>query len=176
MASNVAPFHASRNESFCQELLTSLHGLQQSHTLTDFTIKVGDRSFACHKLILMAACPYFTALFSSGLKEVKNSEVRLESLHPDVIDALIAYFYTGEITVDFRNIRELVEACEFLQCMALKAMCEDYIITNMNDTNVIGFHRFATMYGLAEVIATAKERMCSSLWVMNSWNCLWKIC
>ena len=58
-----APFHVSRDESFCQELLTSLHGLQQSQTLTDFTIRVGDRSFACHKLLLIAVCPYFAAMF-----------------------------------------------------------------------------------------------------------------
>ena len=155
-------FHVGRDETFCQELLTSLHSLQQSHTLTDFTIRVGDRSFACHKLVLMAMCPYFDAMVRSGLEEVRNSEVHLESLHEEVVEALIEYFYTGKITIDYRNIKDLVEACEFLQCMPLKAKCEAYITGQVSERNVISWYKFASMYSLTEVTSKAKEVMHSS--------------
>ena len=52
-------FRVERDCEFSDRLLSDLHGLQQSHTLTDFTVHVGEKSIPCHK-VCTQICHFYT--------------------------------------------------------------------------------------------------------------------
>ena len=45
-------FRVDRDEEFSEKLLTDLHSLQQSNTLTDFSVHVGEKTIYGHKVSL----------------------------------------------------------------------------------------------------------------------------
>ena len=87
MASTTYPpcWKLTRSNGFTDQLLDSLSDLKNTQSLIDFTIKVQNVKIPCHRLILATVCPYFRAMFNSGMKEVKNEEVVLDAFNPDII-------------------------------------------------------------------------------------------
>ena len=146
--------------TFSHGLLSSLHDLQQSGTLTDFTVKAGDISVACHKVILAAACPYFGAMFRAGLEEARKGEVQVDSLDERTVCSLIGYFYSGFIQIEYAQTKELVEACEVLQLSVVKQKCEEYIIKNLSPNNCIGWCKLAILYRMESLTHSARTMMC----------------
>ena len=107
------PFKIRAGSSFCRQQQMNLYELQKSSSLTDFTIRVGDHSMACHKVVLAATCPYFHALLRAGMKEAHKEEVELDCLEWGVIKEIVRYCYTCNINVEYELLKALVVACDF---------------------------------------------------------------
>ena len=95
--------------------------------------------------------------FRGGFRESHTDEAQLDNLDADTVDALITYFYTGEISIIYKNVKMLIEACEYLQCVVLKDKCEEYLVSVLNASNSIGWCKVATTYNLKRVITRSKE-------------------
>ena len=87
---------------------------QQQSKLTDFKIVVRDKEIDVHKNVVSAKCPYFESLFSSGMKEVKEGKVILDTLDYDVVKSIVAYLYGNKIDIDVEKLPEICDACELL--------------------------------------------------------------
>ncbi|ELU10302.1 hypothetical protein CAPTEDRAFT_89177 [Capitella teleta] len=110
-------------------LLTSLQKIRDNGLMTDVTLKLPDDStILCHKLILIAAIPYFEAMFQSGLKESQEQEVELKFSDADTIRMLVEYIYSNEIEITEDNVETLVDASELLLLNDLKISCEDFFV------------------------------------------------
>lgn len=57
-----------------------------------------------HKNVLVAASPYFRAMFSAFNESNKNL-VNMREFNPDVLQLLVDYIYTGEIMVTNENVQ-----------------------------------------------------------------------
>ena len=60
---NFVPLHES---NYSSDILSEMSQFQKDGTFTDFKIQVKDKVIACHKIVLCAACPYFSAMINSG--------------------------------------------------------------------------------------------------------------
>ena len=49
----------------------------------DVIIKVGDRTFHCHRIILASAFKYFRSMFSKNFREVDEQEIELKGINAD---------------------------------------------------------------------------------------------
>ena len=49
----------------------------------------------CHRVVLEAASPYFTAMFSSGLEESTSAKVQM-TIDPDVLFNVVDYVYGAD--------------------------------------------------------------------------------
>jgi len=57
-----------------------------------------------HKNVLVAASPYFRAMFSAFNESNKNL-VNMREFNSDVLQLLVDYIYTGEIMVTNENVQ-----------------------------------------------------------------------
>ncbi|ELU08476.1 hypothetical protein CAPTEDRAFT_58016, partial [Capitella teleta] len=102
-------------ESHLKAFVASLHKLQENEVMTDVTLILPDQSaIQCHKVVLMAASPFFEAMFQSGLEESAEKDINLDFADSDIIRSLVKFFYTGDIKLTAENIKGIIAGNEFL--------------------------------------------------------------
>lgn len=140
-----------------KEALETMNIFRSMHKFCDVIIHTGEESFSCHKLVLASCSPYFKAMFCSGLKEAEMSEVTLHGVSPDVMEILINFAYTAELSVSELNICKLLPAaCMFQVAHAVEACCT-FLEQQLDPTNAIGIADFAQQHGCTELNKKAKE-------------------
>ena len=78
-----------------RELYSNLNENRLQEKFCDVFVKVENRTFGCHRIILVSAMKYFeTGKFNEGKKE----EIELEGISADGFEGLLNYIYTDEIT------------------------------------------------------------------------------
>ena len=84
---------------------------------TDVELRVGDRQFFAHQLILSCHSEFFLNLFQSGMKECQEGVINFPDMEADVFTALLDYIYTGDIQDDlsFEVTRSLLLAANMWQ-------------------------------------------------------------
>lgn len=95
-----------------QQLLEDYQRILRDDILTDFTIRVGERELRCHRAILAARSPVFSAMFMhADTNEAKNVGPERKSLSPqgvlviedldmEVVRELVNYIYAGRFSRD----------------------------------------------------------------------------
>ncbi|ELU02321.1 hypothetical protein CAPTEDRAFT_76871, partial [Capitella teleta] len=124
--------------------------------MTDITLILPDQSaIQCHKVVLMAASPFFETMFQSGLKEGAEKDIKLAFADSGTIRSLVKFFYTGDIKLTAENIKAIVAGSEFLCCKHLKAHCEEFLMGNVGLSSCIDYYQFGKVFNLKVLIKTA---------------------
>lgn len=63
--------------------------MKQQQQLCDITIKFGNHSISAHRLILSAAIPYFSGMFTNAESESDLREINMEEIDPCALESLI---------------------------------------------------------------------------------------
>ncbi|ELU07031.1 hypothetical protein CAPTEDRAFT_177060 [Capitella teleta] len=143
-------------ESHLKAFMASLHKLQENEVMTDVTLILPDQSaIQCHKVVLMAASPFFETMFQSGLKEAAEKDIKLDFADSGTIRSLMKFFYTGDIKLTAENIKAIVAGSEFLYCQHLKAHCEEFLMGNVGLSNCIDYYQLGKIFNLKVLIKTA---------------------
>jgi HEAT repeat protein len=80
--------------------------------LCDIVLVASDGSrFEAHRALLWARCPYFRAMFESGMRESAQREVRVDE-RPQVLREMLRYVYAADATVMARTDAEDTEGVE----------------------------------------------------------------
>ncbi|KAJ1069384.1 hypothetical protein K5549_017288, partial [Capra hircus] len=91
----------------------------------DCVVRVGEREFPCHRLVLAACSPYFRARF---LAEPESAgELRLEEVSPDVVAQVLHYLYTSEIALDEASVQDLFAAAHRFQIPSIFTICVSFL-------------------------------------------------
>ncbi|ELT90855.1 hypothetical protein CAPTEDRAFT_226967 [Capitella teleta] len=143
-------------DSHVKAFMASLRKLQEKEVMTDVTLILPDQSaIPCHKVVLMAASPFFDTMFQSGLKEGAEQNIQLDFADSDIIKTLVEFFYTGDIELTEGNIKEIVAGSDFLCCEHLEAHCEEYLIETVDLSNCISYYQLGKVFDLKLLINTA---------------------
>ena len=138
--------------------MEAVHKLRQNNEYTDVTLQSGGVQIQCHRVVLAVGNEYFKTMFRCGLQENGSDTVQL-TMEPDILANIIDYMYTGEIELTDDNVESLVKACDVLQLDALKARCEDFMMTQVDITNCVRFWRLSEVYQLHKLLRKAKGLM-----------------
>uniref|UniRef100_A0A672NPJ8 Kelch-like ECH-associated protein 1 n=2 Tax=Sinocyclocheilus grahami TaxID=75366 RepID=A0A672NPJ8_SINGR len=113
--------------------------------------------FKVHKLVLAACSPYFKAMFTSNFKECHASEVTLRDVCPQVISRLIDFAYTSRITVGEKCVLHVLLTAMRYQMEEVAKACCDFLMKNLEPSNVIGISRFAEEIGCIDLHLRTRE-------------------
>ncbi|XP_028303445.1 kelch repeat and BTB domain-containing protein 8 [Gouania willdenowi] len=136
-------------------ILQQLKALYDEAQLTDIVVEVDHgQTFSCHRNVLAAISPYFRSMFTSGLTESSQREVRIVGVESESMHLVLDYAYTSKVTLSESNVQALFTAASIFQIPALQDQCAQFMISRLDPQNCIGVFMFADAYGHQEL----KER------------------
>ncbi|XP_052282708.1 kelch-like protein 11 [Dreissena polymorpha] len=113
----------------------------------DVTIVAGHKTLKAHWCVLVM-CPYFQALYHSGLKERQEGQVQLQIGNSDVIVDVISFLYSGTITVNDKRVKDILQVADYLQIDSLTQLCDEYLRRSVTFINCTQFILLSKTYRL----------------------------
>jgi speckle-type POZ protein len=143
--------------------------------LTDVTLKVKDKEFKAHKLILAAASPVFEAMFKEGTKEHQDNYVNIEDIESDVFEVFLRYLYSGQVEHLDEMVSDLLAAADKYDVQPLKERCIHHMVKNISVDNAVNMLILADRYNVEPIKLQAQKFITNnimSLLKTDSWNSL----
>ncbi|XP_027011649.1 kelch repeat and BTB domain-containing protein 8 isoform X2 [Tachysurus fulvidraco] len=139
-------------------ILQQLKALYDEAQLTDIVVEVDNgETFACHRNVLAAISPYFRSMFTSGLTETSQREVRIVGVESESMSLVLDYAYTSRVALSEHNVQALFTAASLFQIPALQDQCAHFMISRLEPQNCIGVFMFADAYGHRELRERAQD-------------------
>ncbi|KAK2822091.1 hypothetical protein Q5P01_022156 [Channa striata] len=126
MATHISEQALLASDRYARLILAQMNKMRLRTDLCDVGLKVGSQVFRVHRLVLAASSPYFSALFSGGMREADKEEVQILGVETEVFELLLDFIYTGVISVTVENVQELM-FLEQIACMDMLEFTENYI-------------------------------------------------
>lgn len=127
--------------------------------LWDIEVKVGEKSFKCHRILLAAISQYFYAMFMSEMAESRQNTVTIHDIEEGAMEKLIEFAYTSKIQISVDNVQQLLYAAFILQIETVAQACCQFMKTHLHPVNCIGVHNFAVQHNRTELIKMADDYM-----------------
>ncbi|XP_046393869.1 actin-binding protein IPP-like [Ischnura elegans] len=126
------------------KVMRNLDQMRKENLLCDVELEAaGGKIFKAHRSVLVAACSYFRAMFSSGLLEGKESRVKMLSLSPQTMSTMLQFIYSGELQVGLDEVQELMVVADMLQMGDVIDGCTQLMHDEIDPSNALGIYRFA---------------------------------
>lgn len=140
-------------------LQDGLKELLNENKFVDCHLKVGDRSFPCHRLIMAACSPYFREIFfTEDGKEVENTkEVVLEDVNPSILDMIIQYLYSAEIDLTDDNVQDIIAVANRFQIPSVFTVCVNYLQKKLSLGNCLAIFRMGLVLSCPRLAITARN-------------------
>uniref|UniRef100_A0A3B4U4F3 Kelch-like family member 41b n=1 Tax=Seriola dumerili TaxID=41447 RepID=A0A3B4U4F3_SERDU len=140
-------------------LQDGLKELLNENKFVDCTLKVGDRSFPCHRLIMAACSPYFREIFfTEDGKEVENTkEVVLDDVNPSVLDMIVQYLYSAEIDLTDDNVQDIIAVANRFQIPSVFTVCVNYLQKKLSLGNCMAIFRMGLVLNCPRLAVAARN-------------------
>ena len=140
-------------------LQDGLKELLNENKFVDCTLKVGDRSFPCHRLIMAACSPYFREIFfTEDGKEVANTkEVVLDDVNPSILDMIVQYLYSAEIDLTDDNVQDIIAVANRFQIPSVFTVCVNYLQKKLSLSNCMAIFRMGLVLNCPRLAVAARN-------------------
>ena len=148
--------HTYSSPAHASVLVQELARMREVGSLCDVTLCVGDRRLSAHKLVLSAVSPFFSAMFSSGMRESESGVVELRDIEPSAVKDLVDFTYTSRIELSYTRALQLTPAADMLQFSEVKQACSDYLKSSMTPTNCLKLLQLSETHSCSELHRAAR--------------------
>jgi len=146
-------------------LQDGLKEMLNENKFIDCVLKVGDRSFPCHRLILAACSPYFRELCfseeeeggSSGGDKMKKKEVVLEDVDAATMEMIVNYMYSAEIDINDDNVQDILAVSNRLQIPSVFTASVNYLQKRLSQKNCLAVFRLGLVLNCTRLAFTARD-------------------
>lgn len=135
--------------------LQNMHELLRDSAFADVVFLLGEERVPAHRAILSARSAHFRAMFSSGMRESQEEEVRIPSIRPHIFRAMLEYIYTDTVEITADIAIELYEAADLYALDSLKNRCEHVLERQISVDNAAALLQVSDELG-----ATALKDIC----------------
>lgn len=136
----------------------------------------GDSSIAAHRVVLSSASAYFKNFFKYASTESKTCEIDKGIVTQDgVLQTIIEYAYTGNVTIDAENVQELLVAASFLQIDFIVKESEKFMADNIEVDIVVELVRFGNQYNLCHLIDSVCKFISNHFEELNKNGAFWEL-
>ncbi|XP_055344167.1 kelch-like protein 12 [Paramacrobiotus metropolitanus] len=121
-------------------MLRVLRDTPSCESLCDVVVKGQEEDsvgIPCHRLVLSAHSTYFLNIFTIGLRECQEKEVRLKEVPSEVLKTLIEFCYSSDIIISDENVHALLVAAHFLDFRPVTNVCWEYMEKNLDPSNCL---------------------------------------
>ena len=130
------------------QLFERLDALRRKETFCNVTVAVNGKEFKAYKVVLAAASPFFLSLLESDMRERNGQriEIKLEEATASVMEDVLQYIYTGNVTVTEESCHKLVATAEYLLLPGLKALASVFLKGKLTVENCVFNYYYADKY------------------------------
>lgn len=89
------------SERYASLILAQMNKMRLRSDFCDVGLEVGGQVFKVHRLVLAASSPYFSALFSGGMREADKDQVQIIGVDTGIFEILLDFIYTGMYLFSF---------------------------------------------------------------------------
>ncbi|KAM6918781.1 actin-binding protein IPP isoform 2-T2 [Xenentodon cancila] len=140
------------SDRYARLILAQINKLRLRSDFCDVGLKVGGQVFRVHRLVLAASSPYFSALFSGGMREADKDEIQIIGVDTEIFEILLDFIYTGTISVTVENVQELMLAADMLQLNEVVSICGEFLKDHMDPLNCVGIFQFLEQIGCLQML------------------------
>ncbi|XP_075906579.1 kelch-like protein 40b [Nelusetta ayraudi] len=159
MAMPISPMDEPR--MYQQTLLQDgLYNLLENDKLVDCVLKIKDKEFPCHRLVLCACSSYFRSVFLSDLDESKKREIVLEDVEPGVMGLVLKYLYTSKINVTEHNVQDIFAVANIYQIPSIFTVCVSFLQKRLSLSNCLAVFRLGLMLDCPRLAVSARNYAC----------------
>lgn len=125
----------------------------------DITVKVGAKTFPCHRIILIALSSYFDAMFSSGMKESISGEINFPDMNEEHFEMVLEFMYSGKIELVTENAMDILDIASILQIKSLQKICEEFLFPHLTKENCIKIWKISVLHDCENLLEKSFEMM-----------------
>ena len=118
------------------DILPKLKQFKEENKYCDVEIKVGEKIFQAHKVVLAAWSPCFLNLLDPQMRDV-TERLLVEHIDGDVFAEFVEFLYTGDAAPKDSNVLELLGIARDLQVNLLTALCEEFLSSTLTVNNFV---------------------------------------
>ncbi|KAK8956374.1 BTB/POZ domain-containing protein [Platanthera guangdongensis] len=141
-----------------------LPGVSLSGDTSIFTLTA---AVAAHRAVLICRSPVFKAMLENEMEESKTCTIKIHDVSYDVLRSFVKYLYTAEALLDEEMACNLLVLAEKYQVKPLKAFCEKFMTSKVNNENAIVSYAFAHQHGAKQLIETALSLIVDNMGVLT---------
>ncbi|KAL0966567.1 hypothetical protein UPYG_G00296870 [Umbra pygmaea] len=141
-------------------LQDGLCDLLENEKFVDCVLKIKDKEFPCHRLVLAASSPFFKAMFLSNLEEGGKREIVLKDVEPGVMGMILRYIYTSDINLTEQNVQDIFMVANMYQIPSIFSVCVSYLQEKLVLGNCLAIFRLGILLDCPRLAFTAREFIC----------------
>ncbi|KAG8454845.1 hypothetical protein GDO86_001168 [Hymenochirus boettgeri] len=148
-------------ENHTSKAFEKMDELRKENLLCDVLLRVSykgkEKYFPAHKIVLASCSPFFRAMFTNNFRECHAREVTIKDICPIVMQRLIEFAYTSRITVGEKCVLHVLLAAMRYQMEDVAKACSDFLVKQLDASNVIGISNYAEQIGCIELYRKGRE-------------------
>lgn len=141
-------------------LQDGLCDLLENEKFVDCVLKIQDKEFPCHRLVLAASSPFFKAMFLSELEESKKREIVLKDVEPSIMGMILRYLYTSDINLTEQNVQDIFMVANMYQIPSIFSVCVSYLQEKLVLGNCLAIFRLGLLLDCPRLALAAREFIC----------------
>ena len=143
----------------CVQLTDRLEILRNNERFCDVIVEVKGKEFKVHKAVLAASSPFFLTLLESNMRESNEHliKVELEEATASIMEDVLKYVYTGNVSVTEENAHNLIATADYLLLPGLKSLACDFLKGILATENCVFNYYFAERYQCMNLMEECRE-------------------
>ncbi|KAM9297032.1 zinc finger and BTB domain-containing protein 44 [Gastrophryne carolinensis] len=110
-----------------QEMLGKLNMLRNDGHFCDITIRVQDKIFRAHKVVLAACSDFFRSKLVGQAEESAQCVLDLHHVTVTGFIPLLEYAYTATLSINTENIIDVLAAASYMQMFSVASTCSEFM-------------------------------------------------
>ncbi|KAG1946278.1 kelch-like protein 24 isoform b [Pimephales promelas] len=123
----------------------------------DVVLQVEGELFFVNRNHLAQMSPYFRALFFGGGRESTRKHIEIKGVGLWQFQTLMEFTKNLKLTLDRKNVLDLLEAADFLQLDRARLLCCKFLERQLHHSNCLGMMAYAWHLGCLDLYVAARE-------------------
>ena len=119
------------------DLSKIMDGARQNGQCTDIILVTEDKEFKAHKVVLVSQSPFFATRFEDRWTEQCGNRIDMTDIPTDIMEAILAYVYTGNVVNIAQIAHRLLPKAEKYQLEGLKVSCEEALSKTLTAQGIV---------------------------------------
>eukprot|EP00092_Neocalanus_flemingeri_P016324 GFUD01017671.1.p1 GENE.GFUD01017671.1~~GFUD01017671.1.p1 ORF type:complete len:379 (-),score=108.20 GFUD01017671.1:35-1126(-) len=140
-------------------LVANMKSLMLDAKHSDVVLECQGEKFHCHKSILGARSTVFSKMFDANMKEATIGLVVINDVEPDIVDKMVEFIYTGDVTKQVEDLAKVVYVADKYRLEGLLDFCFRKFDIDRDDDQLVEMLILADKHNLDQFKDLAMKRI-----------------